>query len=483
MKQKTRIFAILLAIGMTLSFAGCLVPKENQADETAAPASSAQTDAAPVNTSDYDPEAVAIELGDVKITAGEIEESYSYYVGMLQSYYGVEVSDDASINEYREMAIGDLIRYYVPEWKAQQLGISLTAEEEAAIEEEVTKQIEDMRTGLVCEFAHEYGGAEEVYDDIAKLSDEELDGAMTEINSELATYYGEGYTLESYLAEQQKSMTTDSRITALSEKLREASEGDLSIDDAQIDEWYEATLASQKSEYDEDHAAFCDAAESFDAGTSTVPVLYIPEGILSVQMIRVTPEAERDLKIETNRSEMTELEAEYGRLMLNNENAARQAEIVTRYAELKAESEELEETFIGESRRAINKAYEALEEGTPFEDVMKQYNADGSTAIVMMSASEDERYGELCEYASELLVGTYSEPILIDDVYYIVKLVEKPQAGAIDRASIAEAVETAAKDALKTEAWEQLLSEWETEAGTSAVRHEETYAAIGYLNN
>lgn len=469
--------ALLLAALMTISFAGCLVPDDKATD--AAP--SAEATASNVDTSNYDPNAVAVELGDIRITAGEIEESYNYYVNMLASYYGVQVSDDASINEYREMAITDLIHYYMPQWKAQQMGVALSAEEEAAITADVDEQIDQLRTSLICEFAHEYAGAEEVYDDIAKLSEQELDGAMTEINAELKEYFGEGYTLERYLEEQMKNMIVDSRTTALSEKLREASKGDLTVTDEQVTEWYEKALEEQKASYDEEPELFREAEALLKENPTAVPNLYVPEGLVRVQMIEITPKEERDLKIEANRSEMAALEAEYGKLMLNDENPERQAEILTRYAELKTESEALEETFIGETRAKINKAYEALEEETPFEDVMKQYNDDGAL-IETVLCPDDDVYGELYEYASELLIGTYSEPILIDDVYYIVKSIEKPEAGVIDRAQIEDALRLAATEDLTDASWEELCQEWQTEAETAAVRHEEAYTPIGYLN-
>lgn len=479
MKQTTKLIALLLAAAMALSFAGCLVPdKDKEADATVAP----KTDGPAVDTSNYDRDAVAIELGSVKITAGEIEDSYNYYVSMLESYYGVQITDDESIKEYRDMAINDLIRYYLPQWKAETLGVKLSAEEEAAIEQDVNQQIEDLRTSLICEYAYYYGGAAEIADDIAKLSEEELDLAMEQINAELTEYFYEGYTLEQYLAEQQKSMMGDRSASALTDKLREEQIKELTVTDEQVDAWYASALASQQEEIEKDPLAYRDYAESFRDGDSAVPALVVPEGVLRVQLIEIAPEAERDLKIETNRAEMAELEAEYGRLALNGEKTERQEEILARYLELKTENDVLEEAFIGDARMQINRAYEALEEETPFEDVMKQYNVDGFTGETLLYTEGDERYGELCDYAAELLVGTYSEPILIDDVYYIVMLIEKPQAGVVDRATIADAIRAAAAANAQDEAWTALYAEWEKEAATAAIHHEDAYAAIGYLN-
>ena len=481
MKRNNKWIALLTAALMALSFAGCLVPEAKTPEANASASATDAAPAAPVDTASYDREAIAVELGDIKITAGEIEDSYNYYVSMLQSYYGVEITDDASIKEYRDMAINDLIHYYMPQWKAAELGVKLTAEEEAEIKADVNAQIDELRTGLICEYAHEYGGAEEVYDDVSKLTAEELDGAMTEINLELSQYFREGYTLEDYLAEQQKSLIADMRTSAISDKLREASMGDYSVSDEAVETWYADTLEAQKTAYDADPSAYRDAVEDYASGNSTVPVLYAPEGMLRVQIIEIAPEAERDIKIDTNRSRMAELEAEYGKLALNNGEAERMAEILQEYALLKTENDALEEAFIGEARAKINKAYEALEEETPFEEVMKQYNAEGAAAETLLCADGDERYGELCDFAAELLEGTYSEPILIDDVYYIVKLIGKQPAGVIDRNEIADAIRAAAAADSEDAEWNALYEEWETEAETAAIRHEDAYAAIGYL--
>ena len=478
--RNKRITALLLACCMMLSLAGCLVPENQTTDTAASPDANAEPTAA-VDTSDYDPEAVAVELGEIRITAGEIEESYSYYANMLASYYGMTLSDDASIKEYREMAITDLIHYYMPQWKAEQMGVQLSAEEEAEIEADVGKQIDDLRTGLICEFAYDYAGAEEVYDDVSKLTEEQLNGAMEEISAQLAQYFYDGYTLDQYLEEQYKNQIADGRLTALTEKLREASQSELTVTDEEINKWYEQALEEQKASYDELPSMFREAEELLKEDTKAVPNLYVPEGLVRVQMIAIAPKGERDLKIETNRSEIAALEAEYGKLVLNSENPERQAEILEYYAKLKAENDALEEEFMGETRTKINKAYEALEEETPFEDVMKQYNDEGEL-IETVLCPDDEVYGELYDYAAELLIGTYSEPILIDGTYYIVKSIEKPAAGVVDRALIEDALRVAAIDDLTDAQWEDLYQEWQIEAETAAIRHEELYAAIGYLN-
>ena len=177
------------------------------------------------------------------------------------------------------------------------------------------------------------------------------------------------------------------------------------------------------------------------------------------------------------------LEAEYGALMLNNENPDRQAEIAEEYAALKAENDALEEGYYGDIRTRIDEAYAALEGGATFEDVMKTYNGtpeneSGLDERLVYVNGDDPRNGSLGDYAKDLEPGTYSKPVLVDDAYVIVKLIEVVKAGPVDRASIEEEVRIAAMAALREDAWEAQFDEWLTEAKEKAVFHRETYEMI-----
>lgn len=480
MKHSKPILTVLLAVLLTLGAFGCAKTDEAEANATAAPNGSTDPNLSET-VAGFDRDAIAVELGSVKITAGDIADSYSYYMNMLETYYGTTPTDDASIKEYRDLAVDDLISYHVPEWKAAEYGITLTAEDEARIAEDAAQQIEDLRDELICEYAYYYAGADEV-NSSDELTEEERDIALNQIASELAMYFYDGYTLDQYSADQYEVLLKDLRVEAYRDALK-AYTANADISDEEIESWYAAELENQQAAYDEDPFDYREHVEDLENGYTSVPVLYVPEGFMKVQVIRIAPKAERDLLIDTNRAEMADLEAEYGALVLNNEDAARQAEIVTRYAELKAENDALEEAFLGETRDAINKAYEALEEETLFEDVMAAYNEDGKTIeLLLYLDDEDADDPELAMAAKGILLNTYSEPLLIGDVYYILKRVEAPKAGTVDRAAIAEEIRAAATAERNNTAWDALYAEWETEAETAAVRHEETYAAVGYLN-
>ena len=479
MKPYQRILILLFALLLAVSVFGCAKPQENDPDATAAPG---ETDATsvPADVGSYDPEAIAVELGDITIKASEIEDAYYYYMSMLESYYSSTPTDDASIKEYRDLAVDDVIRYYVPQWKAAALGVTLSEADEATINVITAQEIEELRNDLICNYAYYYANTDvETYEE---LTEEEIDIALNQIASELEEYFGAGYTLDQYLSDQYDVSLANRRMEKLKDVLRQANSDAAEVTEEQITAWYEETLKKQQETFDADPLAYREHLTDYQNGDTKVPALYLPNGLIKVQVIEVLPEAERDIKIDTNRAEMATLEAEYGALVLNNEDAERQAEIVARYAELKAENEQLEEQFLGEARRTINAAYEALEEEAAFETVMESVNTSGAIEMVLLADGEDSDYPELAEAAQALLVDTYSEPLLINDGYYIVKRLESEKPGVLDRAENEEAIRAAALDELTGEAWDALYEEWETEALTTAIRHEETYAAVGYMS-
>ena len=87
--------------------------------------------------------------------------------------------------------------------------------------------------------------------------------------------------------------------------------------------------------------------------------------------------------------------------------------------------------------------------------------------------------GELANYAKTLKPGTYSEPVLLDGAYVIVKLVEVLKEGPVDRAALGDEILAAAKAALAGDAWEDQFDAWLTEAREIVVYHRETYDMLG----
>ena len=67
-----------------------------------------------------------------------------------------------------------------------------------------------------------------------------------------------------------------------------------------------------------------------------MPALYTPEGFGRMQVITFDVDEEDSAAYAANELEMTNLEAEYGKLVLRGLDEDRQAEILTRYKELQA---------------------------------------------------------------------------------------------------------------------------------------------------
>lgn len=469
MKKYTRIFALVLVFALAMTTVGCLVDKNKPADgadATTAPSASADT---------LDEDAIAIELGSTKITAGEVSDTYSYYQQMA-SYSGTTV-DLATTLE-------DVISYHLPQYMAEQMGVTLSEDELAAVETQTQEQVTSTQNDTVCYYAQNYGSADASITEISGLSDEELSAAMDQINTELAQYYGDDYTFDDYMSNQYDGYYQNYLIDALSAKLRANNDATVTIDDAAVTAWYEATLAQQQTSFDATPTSYRDQVNGFASGSSALPALYVPAGFANVQIIKIAPSAELDATYDTNVTEMTALEAEYGKLALTGEDTARQAEIKTRYAELVLQNEGFLQAYAGIEKARANDAYLALQNGTSFEEVMTSYNTTAATesdlaGVLMYIGGEDSLYdASLCTAVAALTPGAYTSVIEVDNTFYIVRLVSLVEAGTIAQADNAEAIQTAALIDAQDTSWDELSATWLTQAKSAAIYHEDTYASL-----
>nr|PZM98678.1 MAG: hypothetical protein DIU74_13345 [Pseudomonadota bacterium] len=470
---------------MALSMAACLVPKTEDAEgATDKPAEQATAKPAPADdptdVTAFDGNAIAFELGDVKITADEVANMFDSYISMF-SYTGEITGED--VEQCFAMVEDELIRYYLPLWKAETLGITLSEEEEAEFEALAREQVEEERSALLCQFAYYYGAADDIKDDASMLTEDQIAAATDGINEQLAQMFYEGFVFEDYLAMEQNSYAESYRIDKLTVLLQERVAGEPAGDDA-IEEWYQKTLEDQKTRYTEKAEEYYYDVMSYESGLSETPVLYAPEGYVRVQVVEIAPEGDPDPAIAENRTKLSALEAEYGAILLNGGDEARKAEIETEYAALKADTEALEAAYYGEVREKCEQAHAALADGTSFEDVMDAYNAhgEGETGLderLVYKNGTDARNGDLQAVLKTLAPGEYSAPTLIDGAYVIVKLVETIPEGPVDRASIEDLIRAAASAALTDEAWEEQFDLWLEEAKAAAVFHRETYEMIG----
>ncbi len=483
MKHWKKLLAVSTAVLMTLSMAACLVPKTDDAEAPTAKTSAQTTDKPadnPAGETAFDGDAIAMELGSVTVTANEFANVFESYIGMF-SYTGEITGED--VEQCFAMVEDELIRYYLPLWKAEALGITLSAEEETEIESLAREQVEEERSALLCQFAYYYGAADDIADDASTLTEEQIATAIDGINEQLEQMFYEGFVFEDYLAMEQDSYAESYRIDKLTVLLQErVTNGP--VGDAEIEDWYQKTLEEQKNRYTEKPEEFYYNTLSYDSGLSEAPVLYAPEGYVRVQVVEIMPEGDPDPAIAENRTKLSALEAEYGAILLNGGDEARKAEIETEHAALKAKTEALEAAYYSEVRGKCEQAHAALAGGASFEDVMDTYNAHdddetGSDERLVYLNGTDTRNGSLQAIVRTLAPGEYSAPTLIDGAYVIVKLVETIPEGPVDRASIDDLIRAAASASLTDEAWEEQFDLWLEEAKAAAVFHRDTYEMIG----
>lgn len=492
MKQTIRILAFATALLLALPLLGCLVPKNTENQNTAAPnddgthapeglAPDGETEnpgtetAAPDSGSAdaaFDRDAVAIELGSVRITAGELQESFDEFVNYFAYSYGY---DEEMLSKYMDMAEESTIEFYVPQWKAGELGIVLTEEQEAQCAANAHAQLDEERDDLLFYFA-----GDDSAKDVSDLTQEQIDAAVDTINSELFAIYGEGYDFEAYLESRYDRFLSSERVETFHELLEENIRASVVADQSAIDAQYDALLKEQQEKFDEDASLYLNS-ENGDGGEGTYPIcLYVPKDAARLEVICVRENRTPEELIEENKAAMETLETEYGSLMLNGGDEARLREIEAEYAALKEQNATAAETLAKTAQKRIDSAYADLEGGMSFADAMDAYNepdANDSGALTMVVFLEkDGDLAAISEAAAALEPGSYSAPFEIDGEYYIVKLIETIPAGVIDHASI----EARFVDSLKygeegDRVWADQLETWTAEAKETAVYHYEAY--------
>ena len=450
--------ALLVALLLVISFAGCL---EKDGTDAAAPEATDAADTA----AELDYTATAIELGDVKITVQDLKDIYDEYSYYMQ-YYGMEVDAESAVSYAEQSALNS----YLLVWQAGVQGLTLSDDEF----KEVDTAAEDQRKQLIeyyVESLQEEGGTD--------VTDYET-YALEQIESDVMSNYG--ITFDEYM-DTYRTYLINSK---LGEKVEAAFNDTIDITDDEVTTWYTDTSAEQATTFETTPTDYQSVVEDFESGASLVPALVVPEGYSRVRLVCITPEEELDAAYDTNKTEMTTLEAEYGALVLTNSDAARQAEIKTRYAELQAENDALYEAYVSVARENAAKAKEALDGGTAFTDVMKTFNSIEPTdaalekgELLYTAEAQDDLGTALIEAIAALADGAYSDVILVGDSYYIVQLVGAEPAGTVAFADAKDTIRAAALDEKRSTAWTEIQDEWYTEASGIAVYHRDAYASLG----
>ena len=317
------------------------------------------------------------------------------------------------------------------------------------------------RNSIICLFGGDIYEGDEPLTDASMLTDEQLQAVLAEIDESVVEYYGDGFTFDDYLNLLYQDVVSSERADRLTVILQENVRSNYTVTPEDVDAWYETALDEQRTRYDATPAEFY-----LDAFDPDMIILYTPEGYARVQVIEFIPEGEPDPAIASNEAAMHTLEAEYGALALSGEDPERQEAIKAEYDALKAENNRLETAYYSAVRASADEAYAKLQNGEAF---------DGTDERLVYLNGVDTYNPGIAEIAKTLTVGAYSEPMLADGAYVIVRLAELLPAGVVDRASIRTQIAEAAAAEQLEEAWEAQFDAWFEEAKEAAVYHRDAY--------
>lgn len=220
------------------------------------------------------------------------------------------------------------------------------------------------------------------------------------------------------------------------------------------------------------------------------PAVVVPEGFLRVKVVTVAPQEAIDETYEEKVTQMSEYEAEYGKLMLEDEkaNAARLKEIKTLYDALRVETDQMYEAYMADAKAKIEEAKAKLDGGESIDAVLESYGEDAAYTeyaliaehgrLMAQQSGADDFDDTLRNAALALADGTYSDVLQADDTYYIVYRVGTETAGTRTLDEVREAVEAAALTAEADAVWAEQEAEWD-EDDSMVTYHEEVYRSIG----
>ena len=469
-----KLLALALSALMLLGLVGCLEEKTAGAvSEASAQPTAAAADG---DTAAMD-ELPAFTLGDYTVTVGEVRSSYNTVLEYM-SYYGVAAPTSAEeIGQYRDMVIEDLLSAKVLPWKAQQMGVTLTEEKR----EEVAQQVEE----LLAEYASDY--LDTAREDLGEDADPVAlaQKAREYLEKDVEEYFG--YPFSQWLEE----VTTSYEESGLSELVQEEFNKTVTVTEEDARAWFESALAAQKEDFDDQYASFKEQYQSYILGDSATPALYTPEGFGRMQVLTFDVDPDDSAAYSANELEMTSLESEYGKLVLQGLDEDRQAQIAARYQELQADNAGLLNKTMD---KAANARADALK-GTDFAELFHTHSRqEGSVSfygyaegaplrdgtVVFYTLSQDEEWPEqVWNAANALKEGEISELVQVGDSVYLIKRLADLPAGEAAFDDDPKTYTAAALADRQAEEWDAVQEDWLNEARNAAVFYEDNYAGVG----
>lgn len=198
------------------------------------------------------------KVGNIDI---RFQTYYRVYVNnmYMQSIYGTyDVSTDEAYRAFQDTVFDSIVNSLLPIYVAKQEGVTLTAEEEAEVQESLQQEIDSLY--------------ESYADDVdAAITDEDEKRAEEE-KLLLADLKANGLTYDKYI----KSIEDSLRDEAIANKYIESLLAEVTVTDDDVQAYYDEQLAYYQERYEEDPSNYFDDYSSFLNGGAQP--LVVPEG-------------------------------------------------------------------------------------------------------------------------------------------------------------------------------------------------------------
>lgn len=444
MKNKiTRTIAVALAFVLVLALAsGCSLVSVNE---------------------DADLAQVVAVVGGEEILKGEFVELFESTSAMYTSW-GITVGDLNKENRetLQDMTLDSLLRTKVADYMCEQEGINELTEEDKA---NIAAELEYSKANLMAyyiEYAKQAAWEDPSIDVQAYAEQMLLSAAQSAGAASL--------TLEMYWMQLEDEITAD----YLYDKAMYHFCGDTTVEEAEIQAWYDEHLATDKQTYTDSPEDYRTNQELTERYEGQDPVLYVPEGYIRVKVICIEPETSIDPSYYEMVEEMATLQGEIGVLTLDDEagNADRIAEIRARYNELKEESEAMYEAHTNASKQEATAIWRELNAGADFDAVMQEKTEDAYFLTYPIFMEKGRLMTELdcgvTDWDQTIKdavyklnkIGDYTNVIVTDTGSYIFQYAgdEKPGVRSLEECR-AEIEAIVLEDKIGA-AWEAKLGEW-----------------------
>lgn len=403
----------------------------------------------------YAAQVVATYGDDGVIWLEDVEAEYAA-VEAQYAGYGISLANYGLVDTTKKDIVDAAVRNAVLLEKATELGLD-------QFDEEKTAELAASAQATFDEYVNYY--ISYFYADAEEVTDE--------MRQEAEKYWAEGgMSLEQI----QESLTQ----SAVMDAVYDYAVKDVAIEEADVQASYEALIEANKANYADDRSYNADRS-----GGATIA--WNPEGYRAVKHVLVMFNDEQAQKYSELQSQLSSLNAELE--AIENPVEATAAPEATAEAEATPEptpeprsAEEVQaeidactvelDSLYGELMPRAEEVIAAFDEGTSFDELIKEYNEDPGmqnepTASIGYAVSANSTYWEQPFTDGAMSIaekGGISDPVRGSNGIHIIYYMDDVPAGEVALEEIREAVETQALDEKLNATYENQVSAWVEEA-------------------